>query len=342
MTTAASRTMRAWLTAGTGIENLVEQDVPLPAPGPTGVLVEVRAVSLNYRDLLVVDGVEAWRPARPVVPVSDAAGVVVETGAAVRRFAAGDRVLPTFLPRWRSGPLTAEAYRDPVGGPVNRGFLSQFAVVDEEELVRAPASLDDPQAATLPIAGVTAWHALQRTAVGPEDRVLIHGTGGVALFALQLAHARGARVIVTSSDDEKLRRARVLGAAEAVNYRTDDVAPAVHELTGGHGVDVVIETVGGANLNLSLEAAAIGARIAFIGLIGGLSAPVDTYRFVQKHVTIHGIETGSREHLEQLVHAVDQFDLKPVIDSRFPVEGIHDALRHLRSGAHFGKIVAIR
>lgn len=339
MTDDAPRSTRGYLTAGTGIDDLAEHDLALPRLGPTDVLVDVRAVSLNFRDLLVIEGVDTWRPPQPVVPVSDAAGVVVRAGAAVRRFVAGDRVLPTYLPKWQSGPLTPEASVGPVGGPVNRGFLSDLAVVDEQELVAAPASLDDAQAATLPIAGVTAWHALERTAVRPGEWVLVHGTGGVALFATQLAHARGARVIVTSSSAAKAERVRALGAVATVDYRAEDVARAVHALTDGHGADVVVETVGGANLNVSLEAGALGARIAFIGLIGGVSATVDTYRFVQRHVTLHGIETGSREHLEQLVRAVDELGISPVIDSRFPTDRVQDALRHLQTGAHFGKIV---
>jgi NADPH:quinone reductase-like Zn-dependent oxidoreductase len=331
--------MQAWLTTGAGIDELVPHEVVVPSLGPNDVLIEVRALSLNYRDLLVIEGVDGWKPPRAVVPICDALGVVVQTGAASRRFAIGDRVLPTYLPKWRTGPLTDDVYVSPVGGPQNRGFLSQFAAVDEQELVAAPQSVDDLRAATLPIAGVTAWHSLQRTAVHRDDWVLVHGTGGVALYATQLAHALGANVIVTSSSDDKLRRVRDLGADASVNYRTEDVAEAVREITQGRGVDIVVETVGGDNLNVSLDACSVGARIAFIGLIGGVSAQIDTYRFVQKHVTVHGIETGSREHLEQLVHAVDEYGIQPVIDSRFAMDRIQDALRHLKSGAHFGKVV---
>jgi NADPH:quinone reductase-like Zn-dependent oxidoreductase len=260
MTTPAPRTMQAWLTTGAGIDELVPHEVVVPSLGPNDVLIEVRALSLNYRDLLVIEGVDGWKPPRAVVPISDALGVVVQTGAASRRFAIGDRVLPTYLPKWRTGPLTDDVYVSPVGGPQNRGFLSQFAAVDEQELVAAPQSIDDLRAATLPIAGVTAWHSLQRTAVHRDDSVLVHGTGGAALYATQLAHALGANVIVTSSSDDKLRRVRDLGVDASVNYRTEDVAEAVREITQGRGVDIVVETVGGDNLNVSLDACSLGAR----------------------------------------------------------------------------------
>lgn len=331
--------MRAWLTTGDGIDALREETVPTPAPGPTEVLLRTSALALNFRDLLVVNGVDAWKPRSPVVPISDAVGTVVGAGDGVTRFGVGDRVVPIFLPKWRTGALTAENYVSPVGGPVNRGFLSGFAVVEEQEAVRAPESLPDVEAATLPIAGVTAWHAVARAGVARGETVLIHGTGGVALFALQIAHALGASVIITSSDDAKLARARALGAWATVNYRSEDVAGAVRRLTRGRGVEVVIETVGGRNLDLSLEASAVGARIAFVGMIGGQSASVDTYRFVQRHVTVHGIETGSREMLEDLVAFVDRTGIRPVIDRTFAVRDVQAALRHLQRAGHFGKVV---
>jgi NADPH:quinone reductase-like Zn-dependent oxidoreductase len=274
-----------------------------------------------------------------VVPISDAVGTVVGAGDDVTRFGLGDRLLPIFLPKWRTGALTAENYVSPVGGPVNRGFLAGFAVVDEQEAVRAPDSLSDVEAATLPIAGVTAWHGVARTGVARGETVLIHGTGGVALFALQIAEAMGASVIITSSDDAKLERARAMGAWATINYRSADAAEAVRRITEGRGTDVVMETVGGRNFDLSLEAGAVGARIAFIGMIGGQSASVDTYRFVQKHVTVHGIETGSRDMLEDLVGFVEQTGIRPVIDRTFPVGDVQTALGHLQRGGHFGKVV---
>jgi NADPH:quinone reductase-like Zn-dependent oxidoreductase len=331
--------MRAWLTEGNGLDALRIADVEIPTPGPTQVLLRVSALSLNYRDLLVIEGVDTWRPDGPVVPISDAVGEVVAVGDDVSRFAPGDRALPVFLPRWIDGELTVDTYTLPVGGPVNPGMLAEYVVLDEQSAVHAPATLDDVHAATLPIAGVTAWHAISRTQLRAGESVLIHGTGGVALFAAQIASALGARVILTSSSRAKREQALRLGASAVVDYRTEDVAARVRELTGGIGVDVVIETVGGANLDISLEAVRIGGRIGFIGLIAGLKAEVSTYMLVTKNATVHGIETGSRAMLEQLVAFVEANDLQPVIDSVYDVQQIGAALAHLKSGGHFGKVV---
>jgi NADPH:quinone reductase-like Zn-dependent oxidoreductase len=299
------------------------------------------AWSLNYRDLLVIDGVEGWRPSADVVPVSDGVGVVVAAGPQVTRWRIGDRISATFLPRWRVGPLTRDDYTSPVGGPVNRGMLADYVLVDQDEAARAPGSLTDAQAATLPVAALTAWHAIgRRSRVQSEETVLIHGTGGVALFALQFAIALGARVAITSSSDTKLARVRALGAAETINYRAHtDLAERVLEWSGPDGVDHVIETIGGDNLNLSLQAVKVGGTISFIGLIAGQTANVNTYDFVTKNVTLHGIETGSREMFEELGAFIDEHRVEPVIDSTFPVDQVVDALAHLRSGRHFGKIV---
>lgn len=331
--------MRAWQTTGGGIAELHEVEVDEPVPGPHEVLVRVEALSLNYRDLLVVRGEGGWRPERPVVPVSDAAGSVVAVGAGVTRFAVGDRLLPTFLPRWREGELTEELYTSPTGGPVNRGMLADLVVVDEQEAVRAPASLDAVHAATLPIAGVTAWHAVLRAGVGHGETVLVHGTGGVALMAAQICTALGARVLVTSGSAEKRRRAEELGVAHTIDRRTADVAAETRRLTGGRGADVVVETVGGDNLEVSLDAVRIGGRISFVGLIAGLTAEVSTYKLVTRNATVHGIETGSRRMLEDLVAFVDDRDVVPVVDSVYPRDEVRAALEHLAAGGHFGKVV---
>jgi NADPH:quinone reductase-like Zn-dependent oxidoreductase len=333
--------MNAWTTRGDGIDNLRRAQMPIPTPGPAEVLVEMTAWSLNYRDLLVIDGVEGWKPSADVVPVSDGVGTVVEAGPDVTRLRIGDRVSATFLPKWRVGPLTRQDYTGPVGGPVNRGMLADYVLVDEHEAAHAPTSLTDAQAATLPVAAVTAWHAIaRRSRVQAQDTVLIHGTGGVALFALQFATALGARVAITSSSDTKLARARALGAAETINYRTSsDLTQSVLEWSGPDGVDHVIETIGGNNLNLSLQTVKVGGTISFIGLIAGQTANVNTYDFVTKNVTIHGIETGSREMFEELAAFIDKHGLQPVIDSTLPVDQVVNALARLRSGRHFGKIV---
>ena len=336
---ATSGTMEVWTTAGDGIRALRQVRVDVPAPGPTEVLVEVTALSLNYRDLLVAGGEGAWRPPAPVVPLSDAVGRVVAVGGAVDRFAPGDRVLPAFLPRWRTGELSEEACTAPTGGPVNRGMLADLVVIDQEEAARAPRTLDDVHAATLPVAGVTAWHALRRTGVARGETVLVHGTGGVALMAAQLAAALGARVVVTSGSGEKRRRAEELGAAATIDRRTQDVATEVRRLTGGRGADVVVETVGGSNLDVSLDAVRIGGRIAFVGLLAGLTGEISTYRFVTRNVTLHGIETGSRSMLEDLVTFIDAHGIVPVVDSVHPRARVREALGHLAAGDHFGKVV---
>lgn len=336
--------MTAWTTRGDGVANLKRQTAPTPHAGPRELLLKINALALNYRDLLVIQGTEGWKPPSDVVPISDAVGVVAAVGSEVTRFGVGDRVSPMFLPKWHAGPLTTHAYVSPIGGPVNRGMLADYVVVDEQDVARPPRSLDDAQAATLPIAALTAWHAVvRRSRVRAGDTVLVHGTGGVALFAMQFAVALGARVAVTSSSDDKLRKAEALGAELAINYRTDrGVAAQVLQWTAGAGVTHVVETVGGDNLNESLRAVAIGGSISFIGLIAGKSAQVNTYEFVTKNVNVHGIETGSREMFEEMAMFVDEHAIRPIIDSTFPVAHAQSALEHLASGGHFGKIVLTR
>ncbi len=218
-------------------------------------------------------------------------------------------------------------------------MLAGHRAFDEQAVVRVPDHLSDAEAATLPVAAVTAWHALRRSGVGPGDTVLIEGTGGVSLFALQFAHALGARPLVISSSDAKLERARALGASWTVNYaRTPAWEREVLALTGGAGVDHVVEVVGGANLNRALEAVRVSGTVAFVGLLGGLGAPVDTYRFVTRNVRLHGIETGSRELFEEMNAFVAERALRPVIDRTFPLAEFPDALRYLERGAHVGKV----
>lgn len=335
--------MNAWTTRGDGINNLRHVQVPIPIPRRDQLLVKMTAFSLNYRDLLVVGGVDGWKPPTDVVPMSDGVGVVVATGQDVTRFAIGDRVSAMFLPKWHCGPLTRDVYVSPIGGPVNRGMLADYVAIDEDDAAHRPATLNDAQAATLPVAALTAWHAIEgRSGVRAGDTVLIHGTGGVALFALQFAAALGARVAITSSSDDKLDKARALGAADTINYRTyPDLAARVLDWTKADGVDHVIETIGGDNLNHSLRAVKIGGTISFIGLIAGKTANINTYEFVTKNVTLHGIETGSRTMYDEMAHFIDRHAIQPVIDSTYPLDRIRDALEHLQGGGHFGKIVIV-
>jgi NADPH:quinone reductase-like Zn-dependent oxidoreductase len=337
-----TQTCRVWLTAGDGIDRIEVRRVPTPHPGPGHVRVRVEAVSLNYRDLLVVRGEQGWRPTAPITPISDAVGTVESVGEGATRFAVGDRVSPMFLPFWRSGALTEETYRAPVGGPTAPGVLADVLVLHEDHLEAVPSTLTDAEAATLPIAALTAWHAVAvRSKVGPGDRVLVHGTGGVAMFALRFAHALGAVVAVSTGSPDKASRLASLGADHVIDYRTSDVAAEALAWTGGRGVDHVVETVGGANLNQSLRAVRIGGSIAFIGLLAGLSAPVNTYELVTKNVELHGIETGSAEMYRDMVRFIDAHAIKPVIDHVAPMDDVRRALHALEAGGHFGKIVLV-
>ncbi len=323
-----------------GIEHLLPHDVPPPVPAPHEVVVQVKALSLNYLDLLVIKGLIYPDRPLPHVPVSDAAGTVVAVGAAVTTWAVGDAVVSAFVPRWRQGPPTpaevADATRPGLGQP---GYLAERVAVPADALVRPPAHLTLLEAATLPVAGLTAWNALKYCRLLPGETVLLHGTGGVSLFALQLAKARGARVIITSGDDAKLARAAALGADHALNYRTQpDWVAQVLALTGGRGVAAAIETVGGDNLNRSLQALQMRGRVAVMGFLQGTGALIDIPALLERQARILGMQVGSVADFEALNRALEASDLHPVIDQVFPVDRVQDALRYLEAGSHFGKI----
>lgn len=322
-----------------GIDALTLVERPEPQPGPGEVLVRVRAVSLNYRDLLVVKGV--WRPASPRIPASDGVGEVVAVGEGVTRFRTGDRVAGIFLPGWIDGDVTPEKLQTPsLGGVGLDGTLAEYVSFGEGTVVRVPEHLSDEEAATLPLAAVTAWHAvIRRSGVKRGDTVLVQGTGGVSLFSLQFAHMAGARVIVTSSSDEKLRRAGGLGAVHGINYKeSPDWDERVLEITGKRGVDHVIEVVGAENLTRSLNAVRMSGSISVIGLLGGTSAQIETFGFVEKNVRLNGIYIGSREMFEEMNQAITEHGLKPVVDRVFAFDEVQDALRYLETGSHFGKV----
>jgi len=333
--------MQAFMTRGDGIDALQLVDLPMPRPGPRQVLVQMVAVALNFRDLLVVKGVGGWKPTAPRIPVSDGVGFVVAVGEDVTRFRIGDRVAGIFLPKWLDGELTADTYLSPLGGAAADGVLAEYRVFDEQAVVALPGHLTAAEAATLPVAGVTAWHAVRyRSNVRPGDSVLIQGTGGVSLFALQFVRELGGRAIVLSSSDEKLERVRELGAADTINYsRLPAWEDEVLVRTGGRGVDHVIEVVGGENLNRSLRAVRVSGTISFIGLLAGLAAPIETYQFVTRNVRIHGIETGSRAMFEDMNRFIEQHALRPVIDDVYPFAEFAEALRRVESGRHLGKVV---
>jgi NADPH:quinone reductase-like Zn-dependent oxidoreductase len=255
-----------------GIDALTFTTRPNPVPGPRDVVVQLTALSLNYRDHLVVDGINRWRPPGPRIPVSDGAGVIIGCGAEVTRVKVGDRVAPIFYPMWIDGGPAPEKMDVSLGGSRADGLYAEYAVIDEQSVVRVPSHLTDEEAATLPCAAVTAWNAIaEGTPLREGNTVVVLGTGGVALFAMQFAQLFGARVIVTSSSDAKLERARDLGASAGINYRTTPDWPRqLRELTDGRGADLVIDTAGALD-----EAVSVGGRIAFIGLLVGMRREID-------------------------------------------------------------------
>ncbi|UXY11063.1 NAD(P)-dependent alcohol dehydrogenase [Kosakonia sp. ML.JS2a] len=331
--------MLSWTMNATGRHNLALQESELPQPGPFEVRVKVNAVALNYRDKLIIEG---HLPAVfPLIPASDMAGVIDSVGERVSRFRPGDRVISSFSPQWVDGkrPGNARDGADAALGGAFPGVLSQYRLFNEAGLVSAPASLTDAEASTLPCAGLTAWFALvEEGKMRAGDTVLVQGTGGVALFALQIAKAQGAKVYITSGSDDKLARARALGADVGVNRLNGDWAQQVLKLTNNQGIDHVIDTVGGHNVAKSVTAVAPQGRVSLIGVLEGADVTAPAGMLLLKSALIQGIGVGHRRALEDFVRAVDATMLKPVIDSTYPFEALSDAMDRLDSGP-FGKIV---
>ncbi len=330
--------MKAFLLKNAfGIENLQLDELPQPEPGPGQVLVKMRAWSLNYRDLMVARGVYAPKLKFPFQMLSDGAGDVVAVGAGVTRVQAGDRVAGAFMQTWiEGGPSEAKA-KSALGGNI-AGIAAEYVVLDAKGLVHIPPQLSYEEAATLPCAAVTAWHALVTAGhLTAGDTVLVQGTGGVSIFALQFARLIGARVIATSSSDAKLERVKALGASDVINYKsTPEWGRRVRELTG-HGVDHLVEVGGAGTLAQSFEAVRNGGRISLIGVLTG--GEVNPIPILMKNITVQGIFVGSRDMFEAMNRAITFCGLKPVIDRVFPFTEFPQALRHMESGAHFGKIV---
>jgi NADPH:quinone reductase-like Zn-dependent oxidoreductase len=322
-----------------GIDSLTLTERPDPRPGPGQVLLRMRAWSLNYRDLMVVKGVYNPKLRLPFIPFSDGVGEVVGQGDGVSRVKAGDRVAGTFVQKWLDGELTDAKARTSLGGG-GEGLLAEYVVLSEEGVVPVPAHLTDEEAATLPCAAVTAWHALVTSGrVEAGDSVLVQGTGGVSLFALQFAKLSGARVIATSSSDEKLARAVQLGASDGINYKkTPDWEEPVRQLTGGVGVDHVIEVGGAGTLAKSFRAVRTGGHIALIGVLTGNSGQVNPVAVLMRNLRLQGIFVGSRAMFEAMNRAIALHQLRPVVDRVFPFAEARAALRHMESAAHFGKI----
>jgi NADPH:quinone reductase-like Zn-dependent oxidoreductase len=322
-----------------GPEAIKREELPSPAPGPGQVLLRVTAVSLNYRDLLISKGLYNPKFRLPLIPLSDGAGEVVATGPGATRYKPGDRVMPNFMPVWVCGPPDDTKVRSALGGDVD-GMLAEEVVITEEGLVRIPDHLSFEEAATLPCAGLTAWNAVvEAGGVKPGETVLVQGTGGVSIFALQFAKLAGARVIATSGRDEKLAKVRALGASEGINYKTTpDWDKRVRELTGGVGVDHVIEVGGAGTLPKSLRAIRLGGSIALIGVLAGLGE-MNPMPILMRSVRVQGIFVGSRTMFEAMTRAITACQMRPVIDRVFEFDDVVAALKYMESGAHFGKIV---
>jgi NADPH:quinone reductase-like Zn-dependent oxidoreductase len=335
---ASGKTMRAIEVSGIGLDTIGLGERPVPQPGAGEILVRVKAATLNYRDLAIVK--DQYKPGhpRPYVPCSDASGEVVELGAGVTRFKVGDRVVPTYTQGWIDGRPTAEQRAEKTLGVPLTGVLQDFVAVPAEDAVTAPEHLSDIEAATLPIAGLTAWSTLQDGGIKPGDWVLVEGTGGVALFALQFAKLAGAKVLALSSSAEKLKRVRDLGADATINYReVPEWGAAAKEAMDGHGADIVVETTG-STLSQSLVAAAYGGYVGVIGFVGGFEASVDVRQLIMPMVRIHGIAVGSRTGFEAMNRAIADQSLRPVVDQVFPLEDAAEAFALMERGGHFGKI----
>ncbi|HEY9629069.1 MAG TPA: NAD(P)-dependent alcohol dehydrogenase [Coleofasciculaceae cyanobacterium] len=317
---------------------LVERTQPQPKFGQ--VLVKMRAASLNYRDLLMAKGAYGAKEFEPIVPLSDGAGDVVAVGEGVTRVQVGDRVAGIFMQSFISGELTPEKASSALGGAIN-GVLAEYVVFDQQGLVKIPDFLSYEEAATLPCAAVTAWNALVvEGQVKAGETVLLLGTGGVSLFALQFAKAAGAKVILTSSSDDKLERAKQLGADLGINYRTtSNWEEKVWALTDSRGVDHVVEVGGSATLSKSLRAVRYGGKIEMIGVLNGMAGEVSTVSILHKHVRVQGIYVGSRDMFEDMNRAIALHQIHPVIDRVFPFAEARSAMAYLESGSHFGKVV---
>lgn len=330
------------LQNGFGIHCLQQIEQAKPSPGVGEVLVKLEAVSLNHVDLLVVKGVLNPNLSLPYIPVADGAGAVEQVGAEVTAFQVGDRVTTLFIPNWigdHPTPQTVDFATRPGLGIVP-GQLSEYKLFHEQQLIKTPENLSSIEAATLPIAGLTAWNALRYSNLQADDTVLLHGTGGVSIFALQFAKAQGARAIITSSSDEKLARTQQLGADFTLNYKTTpNWESVVNDFTAGEGVALIVETVGGQNLQKSIAALRMGGHISIMGLLADPKTSFDTLSLLYKQATIKGMEVGSTADFEAMNQAIATDDIHPVIDAKFTFEQTQAAFEYLEQGQHFGKVV---
>ena len=331
--------MKAYEIQEFGIENLALVERDEPQPNETEVLVKFHAASLNYRDLMMIKGAYNPKLKTPLVPFSDGAGEVVAVGESVTKWKVGMRVMPIFMQGWLDGAVDFQKARTALGGDID-GVLREFGAFDESGLVSIPEHLSYEEAATLPCAAVTAFHALFCSGnLHANDTVLLQGTGGVSIFALQFAAHFGSKTIITSSSNEKLNRAKKLGADELINYKErEDWDKAVLELTEKRGVDTIVEVGGGGTMKKSVGCVKMGGHIAVIGVLSQ-GEGINPVSILQKSIKMHGIFVGSRQMFEDMNRLISANNLKPVIDKTFAFEEVQDALKYMESGAHFGKIV---
>jgi NADPH:quinone reductase-like Zn-dependent oxidoreductase len=331
--------MRAYEITRFGIDELLVTDRAEPKPGPGQAVVKVRAVSLNFRDLMLVKGQYNPKLKMPMIPCSDGAGEVVAVGEGVTRVKVGDRVCGIFMQGWIGGEVNEAVARTAMGGAVD-GMLAELVSLNQEGLVHIPEHLSFEEAAALPCAAVTAWHALVVSGgIRAGETVLTLGTGGVSIYALQFGIMSGARVIATSSSDEKLERTKAMGAWQTINYKTTpDWEEKARKLTG-IGVDQVVEVGGSGTLMKSLRAVRMGGTVSVIGALSGGGGEVSPVPVLMKSIRMQGIYVGSRDMFEGMNRALTAHGMHPVIDRVFPFEEARDAMHYMESGAHFGKIV---
>jgi len=330
--------MRAWQIPSFGVDSFQFVDLPTPSPARGEVLVQVRAISLNFRDLMVVKGLYNPKMKLPRIPCSDGAGEVVAVGEGVTAWKPGDRVAAIFMQNWLDGELTQAKSRGALGGDID-GMIAEFVVLRESGLVRIPQHLSFEEAATLPCTAVTAWNALAAGSLQPGSTVLIQGTGGVSIYALQFAQLMGVRVLGISSSNDKLDRAYSLGLSAGLNYRENpDWDRWALDRTGGEGVNLIVEVGGLGTLPRSLRAVGFGGVIAQVGALAGSSDPVPIASILHKRASIQGIYVGSRTHFEQVNKAISLAQLHPVLEA-LPWTRARQALTRMEQGAHFGKLV---
>lgn len=322
------------------LDDLKPEQRPEPIPGPHDVVLRMRAVALNYRDLAIARGHYHANMEAPLIPLSDGAGEVIAAGEKVTRLRVGDLACPVYLPDWIDGPIHPRLMRRRLGGP-NDGVLAELILLNEEEVVRAPSHLDAVEAATLPVSAVTAWHVLYQTGcLRPGETVLVYGAGGVSTAALQFARAGGARVIVLTRSDRHEARLRELGANDVViGNEISDWPKRIVDMTNGEGVDVVVDVVGGTSLSRSIASIRVGGRVHLVGYAADTSATIDIFDAIRHATTINVAAAGNRRSFEALVRAMELQKIRPAINRCFDVADVMQAFEHLSKGGHCGKIV---